>query len=746
MRTTLFATVFLVCTTTHLYAEGSRELNNSTNTQAYRVLFDFGYAITGSTKNWYKITSQDSILSNTRFYVYANVGDSICLASSTLGYRQSGATAGGNIVLYKPDGSLHNTWTATGGSPSFAGYITPGAGSKNRETYGPFGIYNGGTGGFTPIVVVADVAGVWTVECSSPSPSATNASGAYAGSGCQPRTNQDFVQPGTNNTLISAIDVSIIKNGQIVTGRVYTTFMSLTAGNIRQPAGCSPRPYLAHYYTLYMLSREGIRYDVTYNGMIPYGYLLYADNVGLQLADGVTPAYESAQYQPTAPTNRRIHRPSDAETAAETKHKMFFNVPDASMPATALCMGETIWLNPEAITPSYNFNFAYTLQYNIMPLDGYFAFNFPNLNMGYQVQLDLDNNGSYTDAVDVTLTGTTVIGTNTIAWDGRDGLGNPFQPDFNCYSARLVFNRSEIHVPLADVEHFRSGIEIRRVNGTGTVPDYTIYWNDNPLNDNNDWAVGGISAGPPPVPAVAFLKASGSGGVNSGGGVHRWEQNETGVPLPGYTGQPTHSISYGDTRFIDNWAFSSIPEATLPAFVCGLLSNRIEAFNAGLRNHNDVLLSWRVKVVEEGSGWLQQSADGQIFTNLTPLAFTNGNRDEQYGITQQQPAMYYRLAVPGRNGTFIYSAVKKIVLAYAKATFSLQPNPAKQGQVRILLADGERLQQVMVRNASGAVAYKTNGNGATGITLQLQQLPAGYYVVAVQDQRQQWRQQPLIIQ
>jgi hypothetical protein len=710
-------------------AEGSRELNSSTGTYSYRVMFDFGYNFTGSIKNWYKLTAQDSISARNRFHVYANSGEVISFASSALGVRASGSIVGGSIFIYDPNGNLITSYSNPVGTLN-DGLIAAGTGSKLRETQGPFGIYNSGVGGYTPLTytVPAGGSGIYTIEFSSPAADITGATGGNYGSGstCVPRANQDFLQMTGNNTTISAIDVSVFNSTltTIYSGRVYTKSISLTGGQQQQNSGgaclvniggTSFRPYIAHNYTLYAVTREGLRYDITLRDLIGYGYLLYTDNVGIQLNDGLTPAYESIRYQGVSVTNRRVHNVTDPETTAETKHKVFFNIPDTlNMPATALEMGLLTWLDSkEVLSATYvdNLTFTSTSYASLFPLAGYFTFNFPNYNCGFYIDIDINGDGDYDDPEDVVLSGTTVVGLNTVNYDGRDGQGNyPVISATNCTRVRLRFNRSEIHVPLLDVEIFRGGLQLSRVNGHGTLPDYTLHYNDVPLADVTD------------LPLGSYMQSTPAGGINSSTFVHRWERTESNTNFPGYTGSPTHSVAYGDTRYIDNWAWDTLPTRYIPDFICGILNSKVHYFEANHSN-NQVRFKWHIFLEGSDKAFLQKSNDGLHFTNIKEIRNLHHNEF----ISQEESIAYYRVMLITPQGVKTYSAVKKISLVKNKVV-QVSPNPVNTTFVATI-GDDTKLKRVVIYRPNGAIYKTIEANNNQSITVDASTWTNGIYLI-----------------
>lgn len=87
------------------------------------------------------------------------------------------------------------------------------------------------------------------------------------------------------------------------------------------------------------------------------------------------------------------------------------------------------------------------------------AFSFvTNVAASYNVIVDVSRDGIYNfiGNEDVRLSGTTVVGSNTVTWDGLDFNGDPVVSGL--YSARVFVSVAEIHFPLYDMETSYPGL------------------------------------------------------------------------------------------------------------------------------------------------------------------------------------------------------------------------------------------------------------------------------------------------
>jgi Secretion system C-terminal sorting domain len=694
----MLSSVFLCINST--YAEGSRDLNLSTSIDAYRVMLSYAKPVTGSTSSvgWYRITALDSLEARNSFFVYAKEGEQIAVASSALGIGTTGA-----IKLYSYTGSLLFHWTAPGSLGE--GRMPAGAGSKRIENQGPNGLDSGGLGGYRPLIYTVPTGGTGIYRVEFISPDETNGStSSYSVSGLMPRANADFVQQ-TTNVLIAAFDVSIISGGALIKGRMFTEFMSLTGGELRRSSG-PLRYYFTENYTVYILNHQGYKYEMSVNGLAPYGYFLYADDVGMQLNDGVTPAYESTSYSPTRPNNRRIFRTEEPETDFEHHHKIFMNMPDPTMPDSATRNGVKSWLLTPLNPASYSYTLTYVLQQIPNPYSGWFRFNFPTNGTRYRVFIDLNGDGVFGNGNDVILSGTTTSGVNYLWWDGLDGAGVAV-PTSVCVAAKIEFISGEIHLPLADAEMFRKGIQIKRLNGGGTVPNYNIHWNDLPLNDNTN--IYGT-----------YVKKTPAYGTSSFGFTHRWEVNETGVA--NYF-DSTHRILYGDNRFMDNWAYDTSNVKTYLAFICGsLLNTKFVHFSI----HNKMLL-WEIDNTSRGKFDIEYSADGIYFTSIWQTTCVDALLKYSFTASSLNTG-FYRIKYTSTANKITYSEIIKTTSA-TNSGITIYPNPAKD-YIDIKGVTGTYMN-IQITNSCGELVV-TEKNIANS-RLSVKKLPSGTYFVKIND-------------
>lgn len=97
----------------------------------------------------------------------------------------------------------------------------------------------------------------------------------------------------------------------------------------------------------------------------------------------------------------------------------------------------------------------------------------------YVVVCDVDRDGTYNFAgtTDFSSFGTTVVGANTIIWNGANNAGTPAAP--NTYNCIVRVNVGEFHYVAEDIETAFPGIRMYRVSANKTTrTPINMYWDD----------------------------------------------------------------------------------------------------------------------------------------------------------------------------------------------------------------------------------------------------------------------------
>ena len=432
-----------------------------------------------------------SVLRRTVLYAYAVAGETINMGSSV-------TNAVNRFYWYAPDGT-----SATNNIAGGVGIIS----NRTQEVAGPLP----NAGGYNPrtVTVGPGQTGIWEIHFVSPDFADTEPTSVLAG--------DPWTQPNTRGN-VAAWDVTVRSaGGTAIPGRAFTTLFAATIGDWAVNAMNSQ---------VYFLTYEGFEYKIDLNGLDPFRFLFFANSRGFT-TNGVS------AFRSVAQAGAVFQNPLSPDTATDKTHKMFFNQPDASLPMTATTRNGTTftgstWLRniPGTVTAS---------SLALVGVDGTtnqvgsaLGGNFTFLSTApgtYIINIDLNGNGSYTDAVDRVLLGPAVSGANTVFWDGRDGQGNPAPPSGNpsTFSSRVTVANGEIHFPFLDAEAGPNGLKVQRLNGP--VADRNqIFWNDTGV------FAGGTQALPP-------------AGADSTSGAHTWGTS------------PSSNSGVGNEKGIDTWVF-----------------------------------------------------------------------------------------------------------------------------------------------------------------------------------------------
>jgi fimbrial isopeptide formation D2 family protein/uncharacterized repeat protein (TIGR01451 family)/LPXTG-motif cell wall-anchored protein len=350
------------------------------------------------------------------------------------------------------------------------------------------------------------------------------------------------------------------------TGRTWTNSYS-----INQTA-------VAPELNYWVVNNTGYLYHVRlsdYNGI---NSIIQANSVGWP-SDDCTPTYSSFENTVDGSNEPLPPLPDCGEL-----YRVFFESPAGDLPQTAPSAQGTVNVLPSVLGPADLVVDDLAFQQDSLSANsGTFSYSItPRFSGSYQLQIDVDGNGSYDDPRDVVAQlGADGSGSYTYHFDGVDGEGNPIT-DCTQMHARLFFDKlGEIHVLQTDVEQ-RSGISITRENGAG-APNSTVYWDDSQM---------------PGTRANGTPQTDGTAGVDSSTSVHGWAYSTN---------------SWGNQRVIDDWTY-------LPAEL----------------GTGEISLSGRcLSIVKESTA----TADSRVGDTVTYTVTATNNGDLDY--TADQPATVF---------------------------------------------------------------------------------------------------------
>jgi uncharacterized repeat protein (TIGR01451 family) len=300
--------------------------------------------------------------------------------------------------------------------------------------------------------------------------------------------------------------------GLTQTGRVW-----VNQYNVLQSDGVSRN------LTYYMVNDSGYQYTTILRGYNGIGSTIRANSLGLASTGECIPSYQSRDNTNVAGLTI---------TGCGKDFRIFFQSPSSSLPASAPSADGRLVVLPAPLTDAdlavTNLAFAPT---TTNAATGRFTYSInPRFTGSYQLQIDTDGNGSYTDAVDRRIDqGADGSGAYDYTFDGLDGRGNAIA-DCSLMNARIYYDSvGEMHVVQSDVEDRAGGIQITRTNGPG-APSSTVYWDDRAIN--------------PALHANGTPRVNGTAGVNSEGGVHGWDG--------------TTDDSWGNESYVDDWTYRPV--------------------------------------------------------------------------------------------------------------------------------------------------------------------------------------------
>lgn len=166
---------------------------------------------------------------------------------------------------------------------------------------------------------------------------------------------------------------------------------------------------------------------------------------------------------------------------------------------------------------------------------------------------------------------------------------------------------------------------------------------------------------------------------------------------------------------------------------------KLENFSARLSNRK-VYLNWTTsREINASSFTIEKSGPNQRYTELVTIKATgNSNLKNEYSVIDDNPHAginYYRLVQTDADNRKHYFEVRKVMNAGGnEIKVQVIPNPVKNDVTAFInLAKSQRVI-ITITNASGAV-LKTRtavyGQGNTGITIPVTDLPKGVYFMRV---------------
>lgn len=499
--------------------------------------------------------------------VYAQAGEVILIGSSAVGISNLSTGTFGELLLYAP-GSVTGEIGAEliGGSliPNPATALVdcrndqPGAGyisSRAQELAGPQAMAGGGNpGGYTPCSyqVPAGAGGIYHVVISGPNGLNSEIDGTVTGEiELGSATNFNASQ----GNAVAAWDVTVRSDPNSVTnidGRLYTNYVIMNAGGNGRPT----------YFSLYTVTLDGYVYLTDMNGLDPWGFLTFGNELGFLDTDGATPLYRNVVAAPESTGAGGLNTIAGGVTMQRPQFPMFF----VDSPAQRNVVLPVLGIPTDPIQPTVS-NLSFIGE------DG----NTTRVGVGGTFQFDTNIEGRYelvisrntvTPNYDPTLPENRVLrgianpGTNTFSWDGLDNAGTPFPVGTN-YPFELRTRAGEYHFPMVDAENSTNGgPSITLINPPdGNCAAYpngcdTAFYDDRgyvTLNGNSVGTLNTLLCGvnPPAVPVSDLINGFDSTSNQRGWGTATDAGNVNLSCLPPTNGNG----SFGDAKGLNLWTY-----------------------------------------------------------------------------------------------------------------------------------------------------------------------------------------------
>jgi hypothetical protein len=458
-------------------------------------------------KGNYNVATLAGIKRTTEIYVYLFAGETCYFGSSVAksNFNQKGTRigsgndyTGNDIVVIDPSGAYQSYDVLESGE----GYIN----TRAKEKAGPAITYteNGvkvdhTADGYTPFSFTAKTEGRYIFHFYPVTTAQNSSNKEYAVTGDEDGVISNESIGKYNATAVAAWDITVVdKNNKVKRGRTFTNYLSLTTGGTKTPASL----------TVYALTDDGFIYKVDLKDLVPYGFIFFANNMGLTTT-GLTPSsiyhsvYDSSNNIDYLSSCEKVtyHSPNAVDTDGLKTYKLFFEEPSEDL--------EGIFYNT-AVSPAKISDVSFTgindSTSAYYSQGGRFTFTTSNAS---SVSLRIDFSDLIKDAKSaknvtkavqeytgngiVEINGAVTDGQNTFYWDGKDTSGQYIPVgvyDGDRVTITATPKSGEIHFPLLDVEGFTGGITVERMNdiynSDGSVYEvaegkYDLYYNNNPL-------------------------------------------------------------------------------------------------------------------------------------------------------------------------------------------------------------------------------------------------------------------------
>lgn len=340
-------------------------------------------------------------------------------------------------------------------------------------------------------------------------------------------------------------------------GRVWSERWTMYQRNAQ-----SPWSDVFNDLTFHALNEFGVQYEVGLDGYAGLGSMFQMDTLGIirtstgDSADMSIPSAGSPEWSVFPEPETEFALASKVAGSGAAPYRLFLEPPSTDIPTSIAAWAD----GRTADTWGYVGYTAATITELGFTRDSRFGAagtvtGRASIAGVYEVAIDVDGNGAFTDPVDATIP-TTVdqSGALNAHWDGLDGLGQAasaqVERTFHAYSSRV----SPIYLIRSDAEGSTGGVRIVQRVGPATGAG-TVFWSDAALV-----ATSGVRASS----TTPIERVSPAGIMTAGGAAHAW----------GYAPAANDGVTgpWGDLRDVVDWsylddsaeAFGAIPAAEAP--------------------------------------------------------------------------------------------------------------------------------------------------------------------------------------
>ncbi len=307
-----------------------------------------------------------------------------------------------------------------------AGYIS----GRSQALAGPFPA----SGGYTPIIFTPVTTGNYFLEFYYP-----------------PNYGSEYTELG--RIQFANFDITVTSSaGQVLNGRVWSKAWQFNSGTVQTEN--------RFYGILHILSDDSIVTSIDCNGFVGGTFSIAANGTGCANTGAVASDRQSRNGFHTYP-----------------QYKVFLSAPDSLLYPTGKAKPSIllpVTVTGNCATGKTDFGVRVTQ-------DGVL-----------ETFIELDPTPG-ADPRDVRLTAAVTAGgtgSNTVTWNGIDGLGKPV-PNGDSATVTFRFIHGITHLPMYDIEYNDNGFDVEVIRPAGPKPD--TYWDDTRINGPDAFNLAGCS-------------------------------------------------------------------------------------------------------------------------------------------------------------------------------------------------------------------------------------------------------------